>query len=275
MPTYQATAKGYANLWGRAKLRASVSAAAKNTAEGIISNRDKYESVAKRIGHPQLWPLIGALHDRESSGDFDCVLHNGEEIIGKGRRTRLVPAGRGPFSTWGNAAVDALTMPGKTWDKIKDWPISRWLYEAEKFNGFGYFGRGVNSPYVWAGTSLQERGKYVADGVWNSSTWDSQLGVAAVLKAIFAIQPDLNPDKDDDMAKATEEVAEDVPIKPVWASKIAWTQVISGVLSTATLLAEGLPPAEKATAIVAINLVSNAATIIMRAFFNNSVVRQP
>lgn len=273
MPTYQATSAGYANLWNRAKLRPSSSSAAKNTAEGIIANRERYEVVAKRIGHPTLWPLIGALHDRESSGDFDGVLHNGEEIIGKGRRTRLEPPGRGPFSTWENAAVDALTMPGKTWDKIKDWPISRWLYEAEKFNGFGYFSRGVNSPYVWAGTDLQQRGKYVADGVWNSSTWDSQLGVAAVLKAIFAIQPGLNPDKDDDMAKATEEVSEDVPVKSPLFSKINWTQVGAGVLSIATLLAEGLPPAEKVVAITAINLVSNALTIVFRVWFNRSVTR--
>lgn len=273
MPTYSATSKGYENLWRRAKLRASVTASAKNTAEGIISNRERYEAVAKRIGHPELWPLIGALHDRESSGDFDGVLHNGEKIIGKGSRTRLVPAGRGPFSTWENSAVDALTMPGKTWDKIKDWPISRWLYEAEKFNGFGYFGRGVNSPYVWAGTDLQQRGKYIADGVWSSSVWDSQLGVASVLKSIFTIQPDLNPDKDDDMAKATEEVADDVPVKSPIFSKINWTQVAAGVISLATLLAEGLPPAEKATAVVAINLVSNALTIVFRVWFNNSVTR--
>ena len=273
MPTYQATSTGYTNLWRRAKLRDSVSAAAKNTAEGIIANRERYEVVAKRVGHPGLWPLIGALHDRESSGDFDGVLHNGEEIVGKGRRTRLVPAGRGPFSTWENAAVDALTMPGKTWDKIKDWPVSRWLYEAEKFNGFGYFSRGVNSPYVWAGTDLQQRGKYVADGVWSSSAWDSQLGVAAVLKAVFAIQPDLNPEKDDDMAKATEEVAEDVPVKRPLLSKINWTQVGAGVLSVATLLAEGLPPAEKVVAITAINLISNALTIVFRVWFNNTVTR--
>jgi lysozyme family protein len=195
MPTFAASAAGYRNLWGAAKLQAGKKAEADKVARRIIANRARYEAVGARFGKPFLWPLIGALHDREAGGSFAGVLHNGEHIIGTGRRTSLVPAGRGPFSTWENAAVDALTMPGKRWDQIKDWPIERWLYQAEAFNGFGYTSRGVNSPYVWSGTSKQQRGKYVADHVWGPSAWDMQLGVAAVLEAIFAIDPSLAPSR--------------------------------------------------------------------------------
>ncbi len=193
MPSYSSVSNGYANLWDKAVIQEGDADNARKVASRIFANKDRYIKVAERISHPELWPLIGALHDREDGGNFSGVLHNGEHIIGTGRKTSLVPAGRGPFSTWENSAVDALTMPGKEWHKIDSWPIARWLYEAEKFNGFGYYSRGINSPYVWSGTSLQQRGKYVADGVWSANAWDNQLGVAVVLKALFADHPELEP----------------------------------------------------------------------------------
>lgn len=190
--SYSLMAKGYENLWKKATLSASKAATATAVAKKIIGLRDRYEPVAKRMGNPKIWPLIGAIHNREASLSFAGVLHNGEHIIGTGRKTSLVPAGRGPFSSWENAAVDALALKG--WNNIKDWPISRWLYESERYNGWGYYlYHGVNSPYVWGGTSLQQRGKYVSDGKWSSGAWDSQLGTAAILKALFQIDPTLDP----------------------------------------------------------------------------------
>lgn len=191
MPTYASTQRGYANLWGKADLASTKRDDALSVARKIITLRDRYEPVAETIGYPNVWPLIGALHTREADNSFAGVLHNGERIIGTGRRTSLVPSGRGPFSTWEEAAVDALRLKG--WQSIDEWPIARWLYEAERYNGFGYFSRGINSPYVWAATTLQQRGKYVADGKFSSSTWDQQLGVAAILKAIFELEASLEP----------------------------------------------------------------------------------
>ncbi len=66
------------------------------------------------------------------------------------------------------------------------------LFRAELFNGLGYVGKGVNSPYVWGGTSEQQSGKYVADHVWSSTAWDTQLGVAAVIKRLAEMRPDIN-----------------------------------------------------------------------------------
>ena len=191
MPAYSATAKGYQNLWEKASTAAESVNSANEVARKIVSFRNRYEPIAETLGHPNIWPLIGALHAREADLSFAGVLHNGERIIGTGRKTSLVPAGRGPFSTWEEAAVDALQL--KDWQSIVEWPIARWLYEAESYNGFGYFSKGINSPYVWAGTSLQQRGKYVADGKFDASAWDSQLGVASVLKAIFAVDQSLEP----------------------------------------------------------------------------------
>lgn len=189
-PKYADVKRGYGNLWAAAQLRKQGSA--RTVARRILRHRRRYEQVADAIGAPRIWPLIGAIHDREASGSFRGVLHNGEHIIGTGRRTRLVPKGRGPFASWEEAAVDALRIKG--WHRIEAWPIARWLFEAERFNGWGYFlYRHVNSPYVWAGTSLQERGKYIADGRWSRTAWDEQLGVAAVLIALFELESGLSP----------------------------------------------------------------------------------
>jgi hypothetical protein len=129
---------------------------------------------------------------RESSCNFAGVLHNGEHIIGTGRKTTLVPKGRGPFSSWSDAAIDAIKLHGL--HKITDWSIERLLYEAERFNGWGYQPRGP-SPYVWSGTNWYKAGKYIADGVYSATHIDTQLGVAIIWKQLQqrGIEIDGNP----------------------------------------------------------------------------------
>ncbi|RAI34510.1 hypothetical protein CH340_08770, partial [Rhodoplanes serenus] len=186
-PTFEAARQGYVAMWSSASIKSDRRAAAEKVARRIVANRARYETVQRITGVPWFW--IGAIHDRESGGDFRGVLHNGERIIGSGRKTKLVPKGRGPFSSWEEAAIDALWL--KSLQKITDWSIARQLYEAERFNGFGYVSRGVNSPYVWGATNHQQRGKYVRDGVWSVTAWDTQLGVAAVLRALVDVSPDV------------------------------------------------------------------------------------
>jgi hypothetical protein len=63
-------------------------------------------------------------------------------------------------------------------------------YTAEGFNGWGYLlYRKINSPYLWSGTTLQQCGKYVADGVWDPYAWSQQVGVVAILKLLFKEKP--------------------------------------------------------------------------------------
>jgi lysozyme family protein len=209
-PTFDAAKLGYHNLWNKAQVT-STDAAAK-VAHGIIADRERYEAAATAIGHSSVWPLIGAIHNRESSRSFSTHLHNGDPLTGY---TTHVPAGRpqvghGPPFTWEESAQDALKLQG--WDKIADWPLERWLYEAERYNGWGYLGK-INSPYVWAGTTLQQRGKYVSDGKFDSSAWDSQLGIAAILKAVFDYLPDAMPDSA--VAPPVPTVIEPVPNEQV------------------------------------------------------------
>lgn len=145
----------------------------------IEANRARYEQVAKATGVP--WDVIGVIHYRESSLNFAGVLHNGQKIIGTGKKTTLVPKGRGPFSTWEEAAIDALMNAGPKIGLNKDWSIAGTLEALERYNGLGYRTRGLPSPYLWAGTDQYVKGKFVADGKFDPSHVDQQLGVAALL----------------------------------------------------------------------------------------------
>jgi lysozyme family protein len=148
----------------------------------VNNNRKMYENVERAIGVP--WQMVAVIHIREAGeqdiGRWTGVLHNGENIVGTGRKTRLVPAGRGPFATWLDAAVDALKLQG--FDKYTDWTIARVLWALEPFNGYGYRNKGLRSPYIWASTNHQQLGKYVRDGVFDANVMDSQIGCAALLK---------------------------------------------------------------------------------------------
>jgi lysozyme family protein len=189
--TFEATARGYANLFLTAKLKGGTDAAQADIfADKIIAAEQRYRAVQNATGVP--WFFIGALHMRESSCNFAGVLHNGDKIIGTGGLTTRVPAGRGPFSTWEESAIDALKL--KDMHRVQHWSAPRMLFQSEEFNGPGYRNKGVNSPYVWAGTNHEQLGKYIADHVWDSTHDDTQLGVAAVLIRLAEKRPDIAAD---------------------------------------------------------------------------------
>jgi lysozyme family protein len=159
-------------------------------AQRVRSGRARYEVVEKRTDVP--WFVLGALHNMEASCSFAGVLHNGERIIGTGRKTTLVPKGRGPFSTWEEAAIDAISLNGSRWARLRSGSrdIGDILYACERFNGAGYLtgaGKAETSPYLWACTSINDgRGKYVADGKFDpNADSNGQVGVAAILKELL------------------------------------------------------------------------------------------
>lgn len=184
MFTFEQLKPGYLDLWQRAKVVRT--AATKVQVDAIKRAQKRLMGIEVQTGVP--WFVVGALLVREAglrNGelDFKAVLHNGERIVGTGRKTTLVPRGLGPFSTWEEAALDAIRREGL--DKL-NWHgtdgIAAVAYAAEKFNGFGYRYRGIPSPYLWGGTSVQQRGKFVADGVFDRTVMDQQIGIMAVIK---------------------------------------------------------------------------------------------
>lgn len=188
--TFEKLKAGYTELWNKATVTRVTPA--KQQAELILKHKTVYVETQRRTGVP--WWAVGIMHLREAGpadvGRWKGVLHNGQAIVGTGRKTTIVPKGRGPFTSWQDAAYDALVTL-KHFDQIKDWTPERVAYVLETFNGFGYRNKGIPSPYLWGGTSVQKRGKYVRDGVYDPNTMDTQIGGMAVLKELMKLDPSI------------------------------------------------------------------------------------
>ncbi len=177
---YAAKWPEYAKQWDRMRVKASRRPELTEYAQYAIQHKEAYREIQQRTGVD--WCHVAVIHRRESNGRFDRYLGNGESLK---RKTLLVPKGRGPFSSFLDGAIDALHIDGL--DDIKDWRLEKILYYCELFNGPGYANRGIPSPYLWGGTNIQSKGKYVADGKWNPNAMDSQPGCAPILQLIAGI----------------------------------------------------------------------------------------
>jgi lysozyme family protein len=125
------------------------------------------------------WYVVALIH-KESDFKFNVVLHNGEDPLT--RKTVNIPAGRGPFPTWEESALDAIMYDGI--DRVKEWTVPRVLYELEKFNGFGYRRIGVPSPYLWSCTSHYSKGRWEKNG-FNPEGMFSRCGAAPLLQVLM------------------------------------------------------------------------------------------
>ena len=184
----------YAELWQRMQVRPERQAEVNAIANRLIALKPRYQQVALKVLVP--WHIIAVLHQREASADFAGVLHNGEPIIGTGRLTRLVPKGRGPFSSWEESAVDALTMPPHSLHLVRNWTVERACFEIERYNGFGYRNHHpqVKSPYLWSFSTNYSRGKYVADGHFDPNAPDKQCGTMPILKVMMELDSSVRLD---------------------------------------------------------------------------------
>ena len=134
--------------------------------------------------------MAGA-RERECSQDWGGSLAQGDPW---NRISVHVPAGRGPFKSWEEAAVDALVNCAPYAGRNKDWHIGATLTKLEEYNGLGYAARRQPSPYIWSGTDQYEKGKYVRDGVYDPNAVDHQLGCAGLLLAMTALDPSIKFD---------------------------------------------------------------------------------
>lgn len=178
---YERLKSDYMLRWDNMEIHDSRRAAIEAVANKILRGQSVYKDLEKKTGVP--WYFIGLLHFRESSCNFERHLHNGDPLSG---RTYRVPAGRPlgtPPFTFEESAIDALKM--KKLDQVTNWTVERIAYYCEQFNGFGYRGHGVPSPYLWAGTNQYARGKYIRDHVYDPNVVDVQQGCMAVLKVLL------------------------------------------------------------------------------------------
>lgn len=178
----------YIEAWEACQANQSFANDLDQAIERILSNKDRYESVALETGVP--WHVIAVIHSMESDCDFQSHLHNGDPLK---RRTIHEPKGRPstgnpPFS-WEDSAADALAYDGALGIKTWDLPTTFWFLEG--FNGWGYrigLGRDTipacRSPYIYSATNFYQSGKYVGDGKFDQHAVSQQVGCLALLKEL-------------------------------------------------------------------------------------------
>lgn len=173
----------YTDLWDSCKIRPERKDEAKKLVDIMLSNKERYGHVE---AHTKVaWPIIAALHNKESSMRFTRNLHNGQPL---NMITTIVPKGRGPFHNWEESAIDALNMKKSLISKLNledAWQIEECLWFAESYNGWGYYlYRNINSPYLWAGTNKYDKGGYPKDNTFDANYIIKNLGIAAVFKTL-------------------------------------------------------------------------------------------
>lgn len=145
-----------------------------------ITNKDLYSQVEKKTKVP--WPIIAAIHFRESGQNFSTHLHNGDPLTA---RTLHAPMGRplagSPPFTWDESACDVFTG---FW-RPKAWDIGGCLQFMERYNGMGYQRRGVMTPYLWDYTSVYISGLFTADGEFDADAREDRPGTVSILKTLF------------------------------------------------------------------------------------------
>jgi len=202
MVSFESLKNEYERNWANLEIRPGRHADATGVARKAINGKATYQQIERLTGVP--WYFTALCHYRESNFDFDTYLGNGETLH---RTTTLVPKGRGPFATFVDGAVDAFRV--ENFIGAQDWGIARMLFRLEAFNGFGYHAKGVNSPYLYGGSTLYgppeaKAGKFVRDHVFYTNHVDSQLGTAVILHAMMALDSSIALDGSPQFAGRTE-----------------------------------------------------------------------
>lgn len=158
-------------------------AGAEAAANRILANKSRYQEVEKNSHVP--WFVVGLLHYRESDFSFTTWLANGDSLkaathhVPKGL---TVPGQKAPY-TWEGAAYASVKQngmcDGRNWN---DFNVVAGSMEA--YNGYGYLMRHTQSPYLYSGSNIHEKGKYVADGKYDPNAIDEQLGTLTILKVL-------------------------------------------------------------------------------------------
>lgn len=186
--TFEATRRGYGNMWRSMAIKPGRDTElAVQAVNKILSLEAEYRDVFAGAGMP--WYFGAAIHYREADNDLRGCMVNGEKIVGTSNRTTIVPENRGPYATFKESVQDAAAFKG--WRSILVWSIERFLFTSEIWNGLGYVSKGINAPFVWAGTNHEEMGLYVRDHVFDGSVEDRRLGVAAIIKRLMEVRSDI------------------------------------------------------------------------------------
>lgn len=169
----------YTQLFNTCQINPNKFATVDQTVKLITNNQQRYHIVGTRLSIP--WYFIGVIHSLEASCNFTRHLHNGDPLTDF---TKNVPKdrpkiGTPPF-TWEDSATDALAH--KKLDQWTNWTIPGMLFQLERYNGFGYRPRAINSPYLWSFSNHYTKGKFTADGIFSETAVSKQCGAATLLR---------------------------------------------------------------------------------------------
>lgn len=155
-------------------------------ARQILSHRPEFEEVSRINGVPVA--LMGASFYREADLDFTKNPAQGAPL---NEHSKIIPH-NGPFPDWKSAALAAYHINGLDRVGAQRWTWELGCFYVESLNGFGYRDvHHMHSPYLWGGTNIQAPGKYVADGVFDPTKMDAQLGVIPLARHVVELAPDL------------------------------------------------------------------------------------
>jgi lysozyme family protein/peptidoglycan hydrolase-like protein with peptidoglycan-binding domain len=210
MLSFEGLKDSYERNWTNLNIRPERLDEARREANLLLNGKNIYEEIEAKTEVP--WWFVGLCHYRESHFKFDTYLGNGQSLS---RPTTIVPIGRGPFTgpnAFVDGAIDAIRLEhlaGAT-----DWCIARTLFRLEGFNGYGYHKFGVNSPYLYGGSTLYgppeaRAGKYVSDHNFDPNVVDSQLGTAVILKALMGLDQSIKFDEAPPMVSVSPEPDEE------------------------------------------------------------------
>lgn len=175
--------------WARAKLTNDRAAEFKAPAQKAVANKARYQSIEARTGVS--WIFIAVSHYRESTQNFNKSLAQGDPW---NKVSVHVPAGRGPFASFEDAAVDALVDCAPHAARNHDWSIGGMLTLLEQYNGLSYANANRPSPYIWSGTDQYKIGKVQVDHGPIVEVVDKQLGCAGLIIAMMGMDPSITFD---------------------------------------------------------------------------------
>ena len=183
------------NLWAKASILPNRIVEVGKVAARLTASAAKARYLAISLTTQVPWWVIAVIHEREASQDFTKSLAQGDPL---NRPSTHVPRGRGPFfnhptdppgqDAFYRGAIDALQNCPPYAAKWTDWSAGGAMTLLELYNGTGYDDyHHEDTPYDWGATTEEQKGKYTGDGQFDPSAWDTQVGCAAMLMAMMAV----------------------------------------------------------------------------------------
>lgn len=216
IPDFKALESNYAQMADRATIEPSREHELNSACVRLLHDKDVWLQAEKAVDVPAA--ALMALGEREMTGNTHCYLGNGQNLK---MRTTIVPKNRGPFNQpypqdFIAGCIDAIELDGiaKLIKQYGGLTIPLFCYISEDWNGWGYRhppdgGPAIPSPYVFGATTIQQRGKFPRDHVFDRSLMDPQLGTLALVEELVKLDPSLS------FADGVPKIVDAPPLAPI------------------------------------------------------------